>query len=227
MKAPEDTTRGEVSNSSANGATPSQNRRPRKLRPPPKLGKRTTPSDGQSEGGQQRQNGTSERSNSNEDLEIPNGVTYEQREGSLNIPNQGQPPEKRKTSPRPRTHHQRTTVRRESAQSAEPDQTQVVEREQRSNSPGGQVRETRVQQMLSPKVNGQEVVPAQGQHPGQSEGVLSNGTNANTGQVIETTEAVTDSKSNDQLKLRLDLNLDIEIELKAKIRGDLTLQLLQ
>ncbi|KAL4994703.1 hypothetical protein BDV10DRAFT_188748 [Aspergillus recurvatus] len=32
--------------------------------------------------------------------------------------------------------------------------------------------------------------------------------------------------SNEQLKLRLDLNLDLEVQLKAKIRGDLTLQLM-
>jgi hypothetical protein len=45
-------------------------------------------------------------------------------------------------------------------------------------------------------------------------------------QVTETTEVKPHSAKNDQLKLRLDLNLDVEIELKAKIRGDLTLQLL-
>ncbi|KAL4901712.1 Alpha/Beta hydrolase protein [Aspergillus multicolor] len=32
--------------------------------------------------------------------------------------------------------------------------------------------------------------------------------------------------SNEQLRLRLDLNLDVEVQLKAKIRGDLTLQLI-
>jgi len=46
-------------------------------------------------------------------------------------------------------------------------------------------------------------------------------------QVTQTTEVKPQSTKNDQLKLRLDLNLDVEIELKAKIRGDLTLQLLQ
>lgn len=45
-------------------------------------------------------------------------------------------------------------------------------------------------------------------------------------QVSEVTEVKPQSKKNDQLKLRLDLNLDVEIELKAKIRGDVTLQLL-
>jgi hypothetical protein len=45
-------------------------------------------------------------------------------------------------------------------------------------------------------------------------------------QVTETTEVKPQSAKNDQLKLRLDLNLDVEVELKAKIRGDLTLQLL-
>jgi hypothetical protein len=45
-------------------------------------------------------------------------------------------------------------------------------------------------------------------------------------QVTETTEIKPQSTKNDQLNLRLDLNLDVEVELKAKIRGDLTLQLL-
>jgi hypothetical protein len=45
-------------------------------------------------------------------------------------------------------------------------------------------------------------------------------------QVTETTEVKPQPTKNDQLKLRLDLNLDVEVELKAKIRGDLTLQLL-
>ena len=228
MKAPEETTQDEVGSSGANGVAP-QKRKPQKLRPP-KLAKPTKPatsSDGRSGESQQRDNGSSESSNSKEDLELPNGVAHEQRDSSLNTSNEEQTSDASNTSPRPSTHHQRTTVRRESAQSAEPDQVQTVEREQRANSPGAQVRETRVRQMLSPEVNGQQVVQASDQDAGQSEGLLPNGTKANSGQVVETTEAVTNSKSNDQLRLRLDLNLDVEIELKAKIRGDITLQLLQ
>ncbi|KAL4733061.1 hypothetical protein BDV11DRAFT_200804 [Aspergillus similis] len=34
------------------------------------------------------------------------------------------------------------------------------------------------------------------------------------------------TNKNEQLRLRLDLNLDLEVQLKAKIRGDLTLQLM-
>lgn len=34
------------------------------------------------------------------------------------------------------------------------------------------------------------------------------------------------TNDNEQLRLRLDLNLDLEVQLKAKIRGDLTLQLM-
>lgn len=50
--------------------------------------------------------------------------------------------------------------------------------------------------------------------------------NGGVEQVLEVTEVQPQSKKNDQLRLRLDLNLDVEIELKAKIRGDVTLQLL-
>lgn len=229
MKAPEDRTQDEVSSSGTNGVAPSQKKRPPKIRPP-KLAKPTkpaTPSDRQSEERQQRHKESSESSSFEEDLEVPNGVAHEQRDSSLSTSNEEPTPEAPHTSSRPSTHHQRTTVRRESAQSAEPDQVQVVEREQRANSPKAQVRERRVRQMLSPEVSGQEVVQASDQHAGQSQGLLPTGTNANAGQVIETTEAVTKSKGNDQLRLRLDLNLDVEIELKAKIRGDITLQLLQ
>ncbi|KAJ5668281.1 uncharacterized protein N7477_006851 [Penicillium maclennaniae] len=218
MKAPGETSQDEVSSSGANGVAPSQKRRP------PKLAKSTTPSDGQSAGSQQRYGGP-ERSNRKKHRKLPNGVAHEQRESSLNTSSEEQISDEPNTSPRAVMHHQSTTVRRESAQSAEPDQVQVVGREQRSNSPA-QVRETRVQHMLSPEVDGQ-IVQAPNRHVGQAEGNLTNGTNANAGQVTQTTEAVTKPKGNDQLRLRLDLNLDVEIELKAKIRGDVTLQLLQ
>lgn len=227
MKAPQETIKDGVSASSASGSAPSQKRRPPKLRPT-KLAKRTTSSGGQSEGSQQGQNGSSGRSNAKTFSEAPNGIEQEQRQGSLDTPSQEQTSEEEpQMSPRPTIHNQRTTVRRESAQSADPDQVQVIEREQRSNSPGAQIRDTRVRQMLSPEVQNQEVVPASDQHAGTSGELLPNGTNENAGQVTETTETVTNEKKNDQLKLRLDLNLDIEIELKAKIRGDVTLQLLQ
>ncbi|KAJ6111953.1 hypothetical protein N7523_008014 [Penicillium sp. IBT 18751x] len=223
MKAPGENSQDEVSSSGANGVAPSQKRRPPKLRSP-KLAKSTTPSDGQSAGSQQRYS-EHERSNRKEHRKSPNGVAYEQRDSSLNTPSEEQTSDEPNTSPSPAVHHQRTTVRRKSAQSSDLDQVQVVDREQRSNSPA-QVRETRVQHMLGPEADGQ-IVQAPDRHVGHAEGNLTNGTNANAGQVIQTTEAVTKPKGNDQLKLRLDLNLDVEIELKAKIRGDVTLQLLQ
>ncbi|KAJ5890048.1 hypothetical protein N7504_010858 [Penicillium tannophilum] len=220
MKAPEETTRRGVGNSSTNGVASSQKRPPPKLRPP-KLSKQTTPSDRQSQGSQQRQTGGSQRSQSSSLPELSNGSTEEQNEDNLDSPSSEQTPES------PQIHHQRT-VRRESAPSGEPDRVEVTEREQRANSPEANRRETRVQRMLSPPIKDKEMVRAPDPHHAGRQGQRSqNGTDATTGDVVETTEEVTNKKSNDQLKLRLDLNLDIEIELKAKIRGDLTLQLLQ
>lgn len=225
MKAPEDYAPDRASNSGANGVAPSQKRRPPKLRPPrPAKLPTPTPSDERSEGSQRKQNGVPDRTASNSSSGLPNGAQGQ----SPNSLSREQTPEQQQTSPQPAVHRQRTTVRRESKQSAEPDQVQVLEREERApENQDSQVRETRVRQMLSPEVQNQEIVPAQDRQAGQSGEILPNGTGANADQVIETTEAVTNAKgSNDQLKLRLDLNLDVEIELKAKIRGDLTLQLL-
>jgi hypothetical protein len=227
MKAPEENIKNRASASGTNGVAPSQKRRPPKLQPT-KLAKRTTSSSGQSQGSQQGQDGSSGRSKTNNSSEAPNSIAKEQRQGSLNTSSQEQTSEdESQMSRKPTVKNRRTTVRRESAQSADPDQVQLIEREQRSDSPGAQTRDTRVRQMLGPEVANQEVVPASGQHAGASGELLPNGTNANAGQVTETTETVSNEKRNDQLRLRLDLNLDIEIELKAKIRGDLTLQLLQ
>lgn len=223
MKAPEDYGSNMASNSAANGVAPSQKRRPPKLRPsrPAKL---PTPSDEESEGSQRKQNGAPNRTASNSSSGLPNGA----QDQSQDSPSREPTPEQQPTSPQPAVHHQRTTVRRKSKQSAEPDQVQTLEREERApENHDAQVRETRVQQMLSPEVQNQEIVPAQNRQVGQSGEILPDGTGANADQVVETTEAVTNPKgNNDQLKLRLDLNLDVEIELKAKIRGDVTLQLL-
>ncbi|KAJ5683006.1 hypothetical protein N7462_006171 [Penicillium macrosclerotiorum] len=220
MKAPEEITKAQGSSNDTNGIAG-----PRKRRPP-KLAKRTTPSDGQSEGSQQRQNGSSDISNSNYFSEVPNGMPQQERQ-PLDTPSQAQTPEKPQASPRSAVRRQRTTVRRNSAQSTEPDQAEVITQEQRPDSSGLQKRETRVRRMLSPEVQNQEVVSASDPHPGRWEEPLPNSTNSTARQVVETTEAVQSEKGKDQLKLRLDLNLDVEIELKAKIRGDLTLQLLQ
>ncbi|KAJ5814195.1 uncharacterized protein N7503_000945 [Penicillium pulvis] len=225
MKAPEETTRGGVGNSSTNGVASSQKRPPPKLRPP-KLSKQTRPLDRQSQGSQQRQTGGSQRSQSSSLSEHPDGIAEEQNEDNLDASSADQ------ASESPQIHHQRT-VRRESAPSGEPDRVEVIEREQRANSPEGNSpqanrQETRVRRMLNPEVKDKEMVRAPDPHRAGQQGESSrNGLDSTTGDVVETTEEVTDKKSNDQLRLRLDLNLDIEIELKAKIRGDLTLQLLQ
>lgn len=223
MKAPEDYAPDGASNSGTNGVAPSQKRRPPKLRPP-RPAKLPTPSDEQSEGSQRKQNGVPDRAASNSSSGLPNGA-QDQSQDSLS---REQTPEQQQTSPQPAIHRQRTTVRRKPKQSAEPDQVQMLEREERlPENHDAPIRETRVQQMLGHEVQNQEIVPAQDRQAGQPGEILPNGTGANADQVIETTEAVTNAKgNNDQLKLRLDLNLDIEIELKAKIRGDLTLQLL-
>ncbi|KAJ5655343.1 hypothetical protein N7507_007293 [Penicillium longicatenatum] len=220
MKTPGEDAQDGLSSTSANGVPSSQKRRPPKLRPS-KLSKRTTPSDRQSEGSPQRYTAGSERSESNVSSGFPTGITKDQSQDSLNSPSQEQ------YSDDPQIH-QRTSIRRESVTAAEPDQVEIIERGQRSNSPEANRRETRVQRMLSPEVKDKEIVRAPDPHnAGQQAELPRNEANSRTGQVIETTEAVTNTKSNDQLKLRLDLNLDVEIELKAKIRGDLTLQLLQ
>ncbi|KAJ5648783.1 hypothetical protein N7490_005155 [Penicillium lividum] len=221
MKAPEKTTQEEFRNSSTNGVASSQKRRPPKLRPP-KLAKRTTPSDrAESQVSEQRQIAESERSQSNSVSESINGITNHPSEDSLDSVRLEKPLESPQTV-------QQTRIRHESAPSTEPERVEVIEREQRSNSPDAQIRETRVRRMVSPEVKNKDIVRAPDPHvPGQRGELLHNGINSQTGQLLETTEAVTNTKGSDQLKLRLDLNLDVEIELKAKIRGDLTLQLLQ
>ncbi|KAJ6031330.1 hypothetical protein N7540_002062 [Penicillium herquei] len=219
MEVREENTQGGVGNSSTNEIMPSQKRRPPKLRPA-KASKQITPVDNLSEGSQQRQAGRSPRSQLNSLSEYPNS-SNDESENSLDSPKLERTPEKPEMN-------QRTRVRHESAASAEKDRMSVLEREQKSNSPGEQVRETRVRRIISPEVENQEIVRASDAHPtGKGGELLQDGTYSKPGEVVETTEEVTTKKNNDQLKLRLDLNLDIEVELKAKIRGDLTLQLLQ
>ncbi|KAJ5198117.1 uncharacterized protein N7498_007234 [Penicillium cinerascens] len=222
MKTPEDYAPDGASRSGANGVASSQKRRPPKLRPP-RSAKLPTSSDEQSERSQRQRNVVPDRIASNSSSGLPNGA----QDQNQDRPSREQTPEQQQTSLQPAVHHQRTTVRRESKQSAEPDQVQMLEREERlPENHDAPIRERRVQQMLSPEVQNQEIVPAQNRQTEQSREILPNGTGENAGQVIETTEAVTNEKGNNgQLKLRLDLNLDVEIELKAKIRGDVTLQL--
>ncbi|KAJ5722272.1 hypothetical protein N7488_000307 [Penicillium malachiteum] len=220
MKAPEETTNGQVSSNEKKNVAPLQKKRP------PKLAKRTRPSEEESEGSSQRQNGNLKRSNSDQSSIISKGDTQKDLHSS-DISSLEDIPEKPQTSPRFRVQHHRTTIHRESTSSAEPDEVKIIEREKDVDSPEAWTRQTRVREILSPGVQNQQVVPAPDQRTGPRGELLSDGTNENSDQVIETTETVQNEQRNDQLKLRLDLNLDIEIELKAKIRGDLTLQLLQ
>ncbi|KAJ5166574.1 uncharacterized protein N7482_005355 [Penicillium canariense] len=220
MKPPTEPRKDQLT-SSASDLAPSPKRRPPKLRPP-KPAKKSTPEDRPNEAREQRENGVPERSSGPSDS-FPNGVASE---SSLNNPSDNSTPGETQMSPQPMLQHHRQRVRRKSSQSMEPGQDQVLEREQQSSeSPGTQLQTTRVRQILSPEATTQQAVTARNQEDALSGRTISNPANANTGEVVETTEAVS-KKGGDQLRLRLDLNLDVEIELKAKIRGDLTLQLL-
>ncbi|CAI7656085.1 unnamed protein product [Penicillium palitans] len=136
--------------------------------------------------------------------------------------------DRRQPSPQPtpqveaqnqRTRH-RQRHRRTSAQSQYPDMEQDIEREQRDNRSSEQRRlqDRRVSHILNPPRTQGQIERAGELVPRPATGAVE--------QVTETEEVKPQPTKNDQLKLRLDLNLDVEVELKAKIRGDLTLQLL-
>jgi len=216
MTDPAEDTQEKLDDSRASGSTASQKRRPPKLRPP-KLGKGPISEDKQQiKGGEQRQNGVSERTGSDSPPEISDSVTQEQSQDSVNY---DQAPEEAEVKPQP-ARHRRRVVRQASTQSTEPEQFNASEHQQRF--PGRaqtQTDDNRVQQALSSSPTNQEV--------GQLGQTVPDANGTDFNQVAETTETVKNQESNDQLRLRLDLNLDIEIQLKAKIQGDLTLQLLQ
>jgi hypothetical protein len=120
-----------------------------------------------------------------------------------------------------RIRHQRTT-RRVSTQSPEP--TPNIENGQKNNDHREQrtTKVRRVSHVVNPLENQDEI----GRPLNNPGGVVPTNPVGAVEQVTESIEAKPESPKNDQLKLRLDLNLDLEIELKAKIRGDITLQLL-
>jgi len=216
MTEPAEDTQEKMNDSRASGSTSSQKRRPPKLRPP-KPGKGPISGDEQQiKGGEQRQNGISERTGSDSPQEISDSVTQEQSQDSVNY---DQSPEEAELEPQPARHRHRM-VRQESMQSTEPEQFNAFERQQRfPGSAQAQTGDTQVQQALSSSPTNQEI--------GQSGQTVPDANSTAISRVEETTETAKNPESNESLRLRLDLNLDIEIELKAKIQGDITLQLLQ
>ncbi|KAJ5606520.1 hypothetical protein N7510_009301 [Penicillium lagena] len=207
MAAPAEHTQEKINNSRASGGTSSQKRRPPKLRPP-KLGKGPISEDKQQIRREQRENGDSERTESNSPQKTSDSVVQEQNQDSTNY---DQPLEEAEPNPRPARHRQHRLVREASMPSSEPDNP---------GNPQTQTDETRVQQVLSS--------PSQNREVGQLGHTVPDADGTGVNQVTETTEVVKkeEDDDDDQLRLRLDLNLDVEIQLKAKIQGDVTLQLL-
>lgn len=123
---------------------------------------------------------------------------------------------------RQRTRHHRRA--RQAPKSQEPDQYQETDSEQRENrsQERRKIKEKRVSRVLNPAESHGEVA----QPRNNAGGLVPTAQTGGVEQVTESIEEKPQSGKSDQLRLRLDLNLDIEVELKAKIRGDLTLQLL-
>jgi hypothetical protein len=119
-------------------------------------------------------------------------------------------------------HHRRN--RRASRESEEPGVKQGIEPVERNNDRREQrtTKERRVSHVLNPSESQGEV----GRPLNNVGEIVPTKPTEAVEQVTESVEGEPSSQKNDQLKLRLDLNLDLEVELKAKIRGDLTLQLL-
>ncbi|KAJ5923764.1 hypothetical protein N7454_009009 [Penicillium verhagenii] len=212
MKPATDKIQDESNRNPTNSATPSQRKKPPKLRHP-KLNRPSAPED--------------EREKRSEQHLERTGVTQSQSQDSQSYDDTSSIASESQSSskPQPQPTIQRKT-RRESVQPAEQDekQFQVVEREQRSLSGPD---------MLPPiqsiEARNQEVAaPVRPRGAGQSQAMVPRTGGAQAGEMVETTETVVGAPKEDKgaLKLRLDLNLDVEIELKAKIRGDLTLSLL-
>ncbi|KAJ5295082.1 hypothetical protein PENANT_c035G07795 [Penicillium antarcticum] len=202
-------------NGTATASTPK--RKPPKLRPP-KLRKGPTSEPESSNSNEQRVNGIPESAKSNSVSSIPESSST----GQMQEENQSPSPEPapQVENPKERTRHHRR-VRRVSTLAQDPSQDQDTQLEQRDNRSLEQrkVQETQVSNVLNPPEAQGQVQRAGELVPQAADGAVE--------QVRETTEVKPQSQKNDQLRLRLDLNLDVEVELKAKIRGDLTLQLLQ
>jgi hypothetical protein len=190
-------------------------RKPPKLRPP-KLRKGPT-SDLET-------NSSSGHKLNGEDLAKSNFPSTNAGSSSIDqTKNDQQPPSAQAASEgesqKQRTRHHRRG-RRVSTESQDSYQDQAIDREQRdTRSPEQRViQERRVSQIVNPPDTQGQIERAGELAPTTANGAVE--------QVTETTQVQPQPPKNDQLKLRLDLNLDVEVELKAKIRGDLTLQLL-
>lgn len=199
----------DIQNADGSASASAPNRKPPKLRPP-KLRKGSTSDPGTNGSNEQRVNGIPDFTKSNSPSANMGSNSTDPRQNDGRPPSPQAAPQVEKQNQRTR-HHRRS--RRISAESQDPYQDQGIEREQRA------VQERRVSHILNPP-------ETQGQLERAGELVPKAATGA-VEQVTESTEVKPQSTKNDQLKLRLDLNLDVEVELKAKIRGDLTLQLLQ
>ncbi|CAI7571158.1 unnamed protein product [Penicillium pancosmium] len=203
-------------NGAATASTPK--RKPPKLRPP-KLGKGSTSDPDTSDFTEQRMNGVTDSTKTNSPSGNSGSISTDPRQNGRPSPSPQAEPQVDENQNQRTRHHRRP--RRPSTQSKDPYQDQSTEPEDRGNRSSEQrtVQERRVSHILHPQEAG-------GQTQGNGELVPRQATGG-VEQVSEVTEVQPQSKKNDQLRLRLDLNLDVEIELKAKIRGDVTLQLLQ
>ncbi|OQE18647.1 hypothetical protein PENSTE_c017G01889 [Penicillium steckii] len=204
---------------STNGAASASapKRKPPKLRPP-KLRKISNSDSGTGEFKEQRVNGIADSIQSNSSSTNSSGFSADSRQNDRQYPLPQ--PEIQADEYQKGTRHGRRP-RRPSTQLENTYQDESIESEDRDNTNSEQrtLQERRVSHMLHPP-------EARTQMQGSSD-LVPRTAAGNVAQVSEVTEVEHQSANNNQLKLRLDLNLDLEIELKAKIRGDLTLQLLQ
>lgn len=205
-----------IQNANGDARASATKRKPPKLRPP-KMQK-GSPSDPETSGfSEKRVNDAPDPINSNSVPATPGSNPTYPRQNDRRQPSPQPAPQVEAQNQRTR-HHQRH--RRTSAQSQYPDMDQDIEREQRDNRSTEQRRlqDRRVGHILNTQKTQGQIDRASELVPRQATGAVE--------QVTETEEVKPQPTKNDQLKLRLDLNLDVEVELKAKIRGDLTLQLL-
>ncbi|KAJ6000200.1 hypothetical protein N7481_000609 [Penicillium waksmanii] len=208
----------DIPNTNGDATASASKRKAPKLRPP-KLRNGPTSDPETSDFNEQRMNGVTNSTKSNSPPGNSSSISTDPRQNDLLHPSPQAAPQVDENQNQ-RTRHRRGP-RRSSTQSQDPYQDQSIEPEDRDNRSSEQrtLKERRVSHMLHPP-------EASGQIQGNGE-LVSRPAAGGVEQVSEVTEVNPQSKKNDQLKLRLDLNLDIEIELKAKIRGDVTLQLLQ
>ncbi|KAJ5581363.1 hypothetical protein N7450_007664 [Penicillium hetheringtonii] len=202
-------------NPSTNGAASASapKRKPPKLRPP-KLQKISKSDSETGEFKEQRMNGITGSIQSNSPSARSSSISADPRQNDQQYP-----------SPQPtsQVHEYQSQHARQGRRPRGPStqsDNQSIESEDRDKVSSGQrtMQERRVSHILHPREAGTQM-------QGNSE-LVRRPAAGDVEQVAEATEIEHQPANNNQLRLRLDLNLDIEIELKAKIRGDLTLQLL-